>query len=136
MYTAEECYPFALLVLCCWREARGESDDAKLGVAWTIKNRVALHGWMGKSYSEVVLKPWQFSSFNASDTNAVKWPVQNDPSYMACVTAAKCAYSDIKADPTDGATHYHDTSISPPKWTVGATKTVQIGKLIFYKDVK
>jgi spore germination cell wall hydrolase CwlJ-like protein len=137
MYTAEECYPFALLTLCIWREARGESDDAKLGVAWTIKNRVALQGWMGKTYNEVVLKPWQFSSFNASDPNAVKWPNPlTDPSYAECMNAAKCAYSDIKTDPTSGATHYYDDSIAAPKWTAGATKTVKLGKLNFYKDVK
>ncbi len=137
MYTAEECYHFTLLMLCVWREARGEPEDAKLGVAWTIKNRVALQGWMGKSCAEVVLKPWQFSSFNASDPNSSKWPDSvKDPSYPACISAARMAYEGLGSDPTLGATHYYDDSIAAPKWTEGATKTAKLGKLNFYKDVK
>jgi spore germination cell wall hydrolase CwlJ-like protein len=40
------------------------------------------------------------------------------------------------SDPTHAATHYHDTSINPPDWTVGAIRTVKLGKLIFYKGVR
>lgn len=137
MFTAEQCYELSLLMLCVWREARGEPNDAKLGVAWTIKNRVALQSWMGRTYPQVILKPFQFTSFNPGDPNAARFPLPPaDIAYADCLTAAKSAYQGLGADPTGGATHYYDTSIAPPKWTQGATKTIQIGKLVFYKDVK
>ncbi len=143
MYTAEQCYELALLMLCIWREARGESDEAKLGVAWTIKNRVALQSWMGKSYVGVILKPFQFSSFNGPDhegrvdANSTKFPIPTtDPSFGPCLMAAKRAYEGTSPDPTAGATHYYDDSIAPPSWTAAGTPTVVLGKLHFYKDIK
>jgi len=137
MYTAQQCYELTMLMLCVYREARGELDDAKLGVAWTVKNRLALQGWMGKTYPAVITKPFQFSSFNANDPNASKWPdPQTDAAYPACLSMARMAYDGLANDPTNGATHYYDDSIAAPKWTVGATKTVKLGKLNFYKDVK
>jgi spore germination cell wall hydrolase CwlJ-like protein len=137
MYTKEQASELYQLALCIWREARGESDEAKLGVAWTIHNRVKLQGWMGKTYSDVVWKPYQFSSFNAGDPNSAKIPNPNsDKSYVACLDAADKAFSGAGDDPTNGATHYYDDSIAAPKWTAGATLTVKLGKLNFYKDVK
>lgn len=137
MYTAQQCYELALLMLCIWREARGESAIAQLGVAWVIKNRLALQGWMGKTYPAVILKPYQFSSFNAGDPNATKFPnPTTDLAMGPCLLVAKHAYEGTESDPTDGATHYFDDSISPPDWTIGATKTVKLGHLIFYKGVK
>jgi len=138
MFTAEQSYELSLLMLCVWREARGESDfNAKLGVAWTVKNRVALQGWMGRTYPAVITKPWQFSSFNVGDPNASKFPLPHeDKSYQDCLSAAGTAYQGLGSDPTGGATHYYDDSIAAPKWTIGATRTVKIGRLNFYKDVK
>ena len=136
-YTAEQSYELALLMLCIYREARGESPDAQLGVAWTIKNRLALQGWMGKTYPAVILKPYQFSSFNAGDPNATKFPITpTDLAFQPCLMAAKAAYDGLGVDPTSGATHYFDDSIAAPSWTTGATKTIKIGHLTFYKDVK
>lgn len=137
MYTAQQCYELALLMLCIYREARGEPNEAKLGVGWTIKNRIALQNWMGKTYAAVILKPYQFSSFNSGDPNASKFPNPlNDTAYPECLAAAKAAYDGVGIDPTGGATHYYDNSISAPKWTEGATKTAMLGRLNFYKDVK
>ena len=140
--TPEEAYEFALLVLCVWREARGEkSIDALHGVAWTIKNRVSQPKWWGKTYAEVILKPYQFSSFNGPDknghvdANATKFPVPStDTAYGPCLLAAKHVYEGTQVDVTQGAQYYHDTSIQPPEWTKKMTKTVQIGSLIFYRE--
>lgn len=139
--TAEQAYEFALLVLCLWREARGEGSEAQHGVAWVIKNRVAKGGWWGNSYCSVILKPFQFSSFNGPDksgkvdANATKFPIpETDQAYGSCVMAAKHVYEGTTPDPTLGAAYYHDTSIKPPDWTAKMKFTVGIGKLLFYRE--
>jgi len=52
----------ALLALMLWREARGESDEAKIAVAHTVVNRVAHPGWWGRTVDDVIAKKWQYSS--------------------------------------------------------------------------
>lgn len=138
MYTPDQAYEFSLLLLCIWREARGESDEAKQAVGWCIRNRVFRPGktWYGDDWEDVILKPWQFSSFNASDPNATKFPLPTDPSFRSCLYAAKYAYEQLGGDPTMGATYYFDDSLAanPPKWAATMRRTVQIGKLIFYAE--
>lgn len=108
---------------------------------------MALASWMGKTYPEVILKPYQFSSFNQPtadkdgklhvDANATKLPIPtSDIAYGPCLMAAKHVYDGTTADPTLGATHYYDDSIAAPSWTNGATNTMKLGRLNFYKDVK
>ena len=136
MYTAEQCYELALLMLCIWREARGEGAPGQYAVAWTIKNRVARGGWFGKTWVEVILKAKQFSSFNADDPNAVKFPdPMTDASYGPCLMAAKHVYDGSAPDPTGGATYYFDDSMAanPPSWAKAFTKTVKIGRLNFFR---
>ena len=129
-----------LLELAIWREARGEVYDAKRGVAWAIKNRVDHPSWMGRDWHTVILKPWQFSSFNVSDVNNTKWPEDSDPSFAECCAVAQGVYlGQDSTDLTDGATHYYDISIDFPKawgsedeWV----NTLNIGRLKFWKHPK
>jgi N-acetylmuramoyl-L-alanine amidase len=122
-----------LLALCVWREARGEILLAKLAVAWSIRNRVMRPSWWGKTWEDVILKPWQYSSFNAKDPNATKLPHSEDLSWEASWQAAEEAFLGTGSDPSEGATSYHDTSITPPEWTKEMIVTVKIGALIFYR---
>lgn len=125
-------YEYILVAICCWREARGESLDAKIAQIWSVKNRVLKPGWWGKDWVTVILQPFQYSSFNMQDVNATKWPSTSDHSWIDCLTAVNRVQNGAP-DPTDGATHYHDTSISPPSWAAEMKQTAQIGRLIFYK---
>lgn len=138
MYTPEQSYELILLMLCIWREARGESMDAKHAVGWVIRNRAMRPGkqWYGNSYAECILKPYQFSSFNANDPNAVKFPLPDDPSYAPCLLAAKHVYDGTLADNTGGSDYYFDDSMAanPPKWAATLTPTVKIGRLNFFKE--
>lgn len=136
MYTPEQAYQLILLFICIWREARGEPDSAKLGVGWVVRNRVLKTGksWWGDDWVNVVLKKYQFSSFNTGDPNTTKFPMPDDPSYGPCLLAAKYAYEATAPDPTFGATYYHDTSITPPSWAADMDKTCQLGKLVFYRE--
>lgn len=123
-----------------WGEARGEPQEGKSAVAWVIKNRVLSPiVWWGKDYSGVCKAPMQFSSWNRNDPN---FPFLSgsklipQSAYAQCEDAALVVLGGFMDDPTNGATHYYAASIHAPAWTIGATKTVQIGNHIFYKDVK
>src|SRR5579872_4813595 len=85
--------PLQLLALCIWREARGECPEAKLGVAWTIRNRCAMAPAQGFKHDIAgnILKPWAFSSFMEGDPNAVKYPQETDLSWHDSMLAAESA---------------------------------------------
>jgi len=106
-----------LLALVIWREARGETHDAKFAVGCSIRNRVQHPRWWGRSYHTVILDPWQYSSFNANDSNSQKFPHPGDEAFADCEAAASSVISG-DADTTGGAVSYFDKSLDahPPKW--------------------
>lgn len=106
--------PIRLLALCAWREARGESLAAKLGVTWTVKNRCAMAPAQGfkPDIAGNILHPWAFSSFMAGDPNSLKYPAESDPSWIDSLAAAKS----VEADPTGNAVFYFSRPLTaPPK---------------------
>lgn len=116
-----------LLALCIWREARGETTLGKRYVADTILNRVHDKRWPG-TVRDVVLQPWQFSSFNKSDPNAVQFP-HEDATWTDCVRAADAA---IAGPAVLCANHYHVHGLDP-EWR-DETKIVAVeGHHVFYK---
>lgn len=125
-----------LLALCVWREARGGVYDEKRGVAHVIRNRVAKGGWWGDTIPGVILKPFQFSSFNANDVNANLWPQDSDTSWIDARAVAYTVNANADEDLTDGATYYHDLSVGFPKawgWPSAYINTINIGRLNFYR---
>lgn len=140
LLTREQAWELSLLALCVWREARGEPYHGMLGVAWSIRNRVMdpKQNWWGNDWEEVVLKPWQYSSFNANDPNATKFPgdPKKDLSWAMCLQVAEDVYSSNNiADPTNGATHYHTTDLTGdklPVWAKTAQFKVRLGNQLFY----
>lgn len=140
-------YPFNMLALCIWREARGEMMLAKEAVAWSIRNRVLHPRWWGRDWVGVVLMPFQYSSFNHNDPNATKLPLASDPSWRDCLNVASRMFTSIPqptdtldlTDPTAGADSYFDTSLdtNPPKWAVDGShqKTCDVGRIHFYKTL-
>jgi N-acetylmuramoyl-L-alanine amidase len=132
----------ALLELACYREARGEPFDGMRGVCHVIKNRSLSPAWwnghIAGSLSRVILKKYQFSSFNVGDPNEKKWPADEDPAFAECCAAAVPVYMGTDADNTDGATYYYDTSIEwPAAWGEQANfvNTLNVGRLRFWKPV-
>lgn len=130
----------ALLALTVWREARGESWQGKLGVAWSIRNRTMHPGqdWWGNDWEEVILKKWQYSSISdPNDPNIKLLPgdPRSDPSWSDCLTIACKVYSNSIADPTGGATHYHSAFMAtPPAWVraPGTSFHCRLGNHLFY----
>jgi N-acetylmuramoyl-L-alanine amidase len=132
-----------LLAMCVFGEARGEPQEAQQGVACVVRNRVDDphrrygHGWAG-----VILRPWQFSSFNANDPNRPKLlrPLDHERSeiWVVCWEIARKVYQGIESDNTQGATHYYDDSlVLPPKWARRGgrlTPTVKLGSLNFFRE--
>lgn len=135
-----------VLARTLWGEARGERTVGMVAVAWTIRNRVDADlrndgkpDWWGEGYTGVCKAPYQFSCWLPNDPNYayLSGALQIPSAEMAlCESAAQSVVSGAVSDPTGGATHYHATSIKPPKWTAGAKRTVTIGRHVFYKDVK
>jgi spore germination cell wall hydrolase CwlJ-like protein len=125
-------YENVLLALALYREARGCSQHAKIGVAWVIRNRAAdpRHRWP-KTVPGVILQHMQFSSFNPGNVDAV-FPIPPDDAWAACSEAAAAP----DADPTGGAQYYH--SIPPgqrlPSWAMVYPLTATIGPFRFYKQ--
>jgi spore germination cell wall hydrolase CwlJ-like protein len=122
--------------LCVWREARGCSKDAKLAVAYVIRNRAAdpKNRWP-KDEKRVCLEPWQFSSFNPDDPNFKKYPEEGSEVWKDCLTAVAQVKSNVP-DPSLGATHYHSYPEGHPKWPKWAKAeklTVRIGPFWFYR---
>ena len=128
-----------LMALTIWREARGESFDARTGVAFVIRNRVQKPCWWGKTWLQVCFRRWQFSGVTATgDPNLIKWPREDNiadwKSWEDCYLIADKVYRGNLSDPTCGATHYHDTSIDlPAAWGGNMQATTSIGRLRFYK---
>jgi hypothetical protein len=58
-----------LMAADVWAEARGETREGKIAVASVIMERVEHRDWDGQTVNEVILCPWQFSSFLPTDPN-------------------------------------------------------------------
>ena len=124
--------PVRLLALCVWRESRSEPPEAKLGVAWTVRNRCAMAPREGFRYSIVdnILKPWAFSSFNANDPNARLYPGPMDRSWKESLAAAESN----EPDPTDGSIFYFSPPLTAPPSVWGPVEhAATIGRLRFYR---
>jgi spore germination cell wall hydrolase CwlJ-like protein len=125
-----------LMALCCWREARGEGPMGKRGVCHTILNRVNARSFFGHDIQSVILKKYQFSSFNATDPNVDKWPAETDPSWMDSQAAAQQVLNWNDPDLTAGALYYFSPPLTAPPRAWGSVGvTLVVGNLTFCKPV-
>jgi hypothetical protein len=139
--TAADMYNVVLLALCNWREAQNQPSATRIGQAWSVRNRVERPGFWdwGDSYSSVILKPLQYSSFNHDDPNAVKIPHDTDASWQQSLSIAQDVYQGISNDPTSGCTHYYDKSLDahPPQWATNGKMehVIDMGELRFFRPL-
>lgn len=134
--------PGELLTALAYGEARGESLEGSAAVMMVVRNRVLHPRWWGRSWKEVMLKPWQFSCFNANDPNRemliemMDDPLGSaeDPEWREARFLVAGVFNGDIQDMTKGATHYHVTDMArPPMWASLLTPTAVIGRHSFYK---
>ncbi|WP_374631795.1 cell wall hydrolase [Ferrovibrio sp.] len=140
-------------------EARGESRDGRIAVAWVIRNRARLaslyndrrghpHVLFGDGrIASACQVRWQFSCWNVNDPNRSKLLTAGPhiPAFRDCQADATAVLEGNVADPTSNATHYHTTTMLrrvpgdaatwPPNWAAGKTPCVIIGGHAFYNDI-
>lgn len=131
-----------VLARTLYGEARGETLEGLLGVAWVVCNRVLADSWYGDTVAEVCLKPLQFSCWNADDPNLplLKKVDVTVPAFARCYGAAALVLSGEFADHTGGATNYHTIRAPkwakswPPLWALKMVETVRIHRHVFYRE--
>ena len=122
------------LALSIWREARGESEECREGVAQVVLNRVAGGGWWGNTIMSVLFKRRQFSSLTEpDDPQLCTYPSEDDHSWKDCLTIAARAIEGQMDNPVGDADSYFDISIRPPYWADEETFVKQIGRINFHK---
>lgn len=131
-------FNIAIAARTVWMEARGEGVAGEAAVAHVLFNRLSSDRW-GSCYASVCLAAFQFSCWNTADPNrrAMAALSETDPAIAALV--AMVDGIETVDDPTLGATHYVTAAVldqGAPAWVSGATRTVQIGNHVFFKDVR
>ena len=134
------------------RTAYGEDNaGGSLGmqaVINVIQNRKRRGGWFGGTWEDVILKPYQFSIWNAKTVPAYA----NDPvfiryldvienvnekntSFAEARRLAALAYDDKLEDLTAGSTHYK-LPTAAAAWAVGKTPAARVGSHEFYNNIE
>jgi spore germination cell wall hydrolase CwlJ-like protein len=85
------------------QEAGAEPYEGKLGVAWSIMNRVHKRG---QRVLQVVLAPWQYSCYNTTSPTRKLLVTRTQATWDACYKAAQSAFHASEPDPCFGSTHY------------------------------
>jgi spore germination cell wall hydrolase CwlJ-like protein len=119
-----------------WYEARGSSIEDKLAVAHVTLNRVERREW-ADTICGVVWQDRQFSWTHDGKADHVDLgdpinPIDREAWETTALVALAAAYGTAE-DPTDGATHYHASYVSPA-WADRLEFVIQIDDHLFYRD--
>jgi uncharacterized protein (TIGR02594 family) len=116
------------MALNIYFEARGETEEGQIAVAWVVKNRT-FSSLFPNSYSSCVYQRKQFSWTEDTISNI---PTDKESYCKALDIAVKVMNNEIP-DPTGGAVFYHAKSIKKPVFSIYDTlESKAIGKHIFY----
>ncbi len=126
-------------------EARAEGSEGMYAVTAVVLNRYRANKWPS-DLCDIVYQKSQFSWTNKIRKKPWK---RTDKELLVYSGAALADFSSPyptsdasmslrgnkfdSVDPTNGATHYHNFSVSP-KWAKGMEVTAVIGNHIFYKE--
>lgn len=140
--------------LVAYGEARSEPIQGVVAVCRTFVNRVNAKSWFGKTVSEVVLKPHQYSCLHPSGGPKNYERVLSlagrlaggesvtDQKWLKCAWAARGVIGGFIVDADvdkhfSDCTHYHTATLQPrPLWAQKVTPAVQIAGHVFYRGVK
>lgn len=135
------------LATVIYSEARGESLQGQVAVAFTVLNRA-----VNRTLCQVVLSPKQYSAFNnnpalrAAALSKHLEPIQKNvidkKSWEQSLTVARMVMANFVKDPSNGATHYIAPALMKikhyhyPKWTKQYKLVAVINGHKFYKNDK
>ena len=124
--------------MCVWGEARGSLAEAQRAVGFVVRNRVlADRPQFGSGWREVLLKPMQFSAFNAGSAYREQLfaPLEHDSekAWKSCFASALIAYEDLYGDPTRGALFYYSGD-EPPIWSQEMVEKLRLPGFVFLTD--
>lgn len=117
-----------LLALMIAAEADDQPIEGKVAVACVPVDRLRRGRW-GNSLRQVILQPYQFSTFNGSHWKRFGIRIG------AHVMLAEMAINSLCNSPVNGATHYHTADILPV-WAKSPAmiRRGQIGAHLFYQE--
>lgn len=119
-----------LLARMLFGEARGCSREEKIAVAYSAINRINDgKKWNGTTLREVLLKPYQYSSFNKNDVNRKKLmdPLKYEPkAFEDCLEIAGEVLDGRYKELNFGQTHFFNPKSAKPSW---ADKIEKIGRI-------
>lgn len=124
-------------------EARGEPWLGKVGVCHVILTRALNPKWWSRHHDDlqddtlaaVCKDPAQFSCWDdPKSLEFIRTMTLSDAGVRDCAAAITGVLSGLVGDPTKGATHYHNTSVSP-KWSRTLTPSLVVGHHLFYNTV-
>lgn len=111
------------LTRVCYCEARGEPDNGKLAVCYTVVNRAKKSG---KSVAYEATKKYQFCVYNGE--------MKETGPQNKCRSYARQAINRSVSDPSNGATFFYSGS-KVPDWAKGRSPCAIIGGHRFYKGI-
>ena len=130
-------YEVWLCLIAIFREARGQSQAARIGIWWALHNRVGGASFR-PSLVRCVLQPYAISSFNLNSTDAV---FANDgiPVDWAAWQEIEQIPATVTTDTTGGAVYWEsepadqlDAVRARDPWFALDKLTVQFGDVRFY----
>lgn len=129
-YSAEQV--FCLAQNAFW-EARNQSEEGRLAVAFVTMNRVKSHSFPD-TICEVVWQRKQFSWTHDGKSDRIPPVRVQDGTWERTVRVVLRALSPYTDDPTNGALFYHAGYVEPP-WTqdIGMSAVLTIGDHTFYR---
>jgi spore germination cell wall hydrolase CwlJ-like protein len=128
--------PLTCLFIAIYFEARGEPELGQAAVAHVILNRVASERYPDDICSVVKqthrpgTKLCQFSFWCDGKSDVPR----DSMAYMQVMLVGLAVLDGDIPDPTDGATHYHATSVRPA-WGKELERGPLIGQHQFYKEM-
>ena len=123
-----------ILAKTIYGEARKETHDVRLAIAWTILNRVRSKNWRGESVVDVCQYPFDYPSWHKEKELLLSLKKENgDKQYLLIYQMIESLADGKYTDPTNGCTTYCLHTKRMPKWTVPLEAEVKIGRYLFFK---
>lgn len=123
-------------------EAENQPKDAKIGVGFTVLNRLKKKNpnW-GYSIREIILRDYQYDGmWNENTYQKVRDPFKDTSEkrrkeWQECYEIAVSILSGNLSDTADGATNFHSFQIPKdfPVWATKETFKIKLGNIYFYE---